>query len=61
VTSGKWLFYPKREQVDATWEKIARAIVEETGVLHKKVGTAKVSPVTPGSEEVRLSLQTGSL
>ena len=51
VTEGKWLFYPKRDNVDDVWEKIARAIVEEKGALHKKVSTAKVSPAEVGASE----------
>lgn len=47
LTSGKWLFYIAVDNVDAVWEKIARAIVEEKGPLRGKVYSAKVSTWEP--------------
>ena len=43
--TGKWLLYPTPEEVDAMWEKIAKAIIEPDGALRGKVFTAKVSPI----------------
>ncbi|XP_033102891.1 UPF0696 protein C11orf68 homolog isoform X2 [Anneissia japonica] len=43
LTSGKWMLFPKREDVDDLWSKIARATV--TGALSDGATMAKVSPV----------------
>ncbi|KAL8290467.1 hypothetical protein RQP46_002725 [Phenoliferia psychrophenolica] len=45
VLSGKWLFFPKADNVDEFWEKIVEAIASADGPLAKfgRVPTAKVS------------------
>lgn len=52
LTSGKWMFFPSTETVDALWTKITKAIIQEGGPLRGKVYTAKVSTYQPGDGEV---------
>lgn len=52
LVSGKWMFFPLTETVDALWTKLAKAIVEKDGALRGKCFTAKVSPFKPGDGEV---------
>lgn len=52
LVSGKWMFFPSTENVDALWTKIAKAIILEDGPLRGKVFIAKVSTYQPGDGEV---------
>lgn len=52
LTSGKWMFFPSTEHVDALWSKVAKAIMLEDGALRGKAFVAKVSPYQPGDGEV---------
>ncbi|KAK9898384.1 hypothetical protein P389DRAFT_33108 [Cystobasidium minutum MCA 4210] len=51
LVSGKWMFFPSTENVDALWTKIAKAIILEDGPLRGKVFIAKVSTYQPGDGE----------
>lgn len=56
LTSGKWMFFPSTESVDALWSKIAKAVIEKDGALRGKAFVAKVSSYQPGDGEVSYTL-----
>ncbi|GAA6064080.1 hypothetical protein JCM10212_002722 [Sporobolomyces blumeae] len=47
VLTGKWLFFPGPDTVDAIWSKIVRALADRDGALAKTgvVTAAKVAPI----------------
>ncbi|KAM0746795.1 hypothetical protein T439DRAFT_329493 [Meredithblackwellia eburnea MCA 4105] len=52
ILSGKWLFFPGPESVDATWSKVVHSLTSADGALHKhaKCNVAKVAANTHNPE-----------